>query len=123
MMAPCVAKYCLVSQGTVTRGAQREDAGGDSSRVHLFKQRRIVGDKVRRERRSTSADEHQPESDICAQCKDAGTIVMPTGEMYKVCAPEKWKSHECAAKQLVASKKPVSHVELSKAAKSSQRPA
>lgn len=51
-----------------------------------FKQRRIVGDKVRRERRSTSADEHQPESDICAQCKDAGTIVMPTGEMYKVCA-------------------------------------
>ena len=24
MMAPCVAKYCLVSQGTVTRGAQRK---------------------------------------------------------------------------------------------------
>jgi hypothetical protein len=42
MMAPCVAKYCLVSQGTVTRGAQREDAGGDSSRVHLFKQRQWV---------------------------------------------------------------------------------
>lgn len=71
----------------------------------------------------TVSDEHKSESDVCAQCKDAGTMVMPTGEMYKVCPPEKWKSYECAAKQLVASKKPVSGVDLPNAAKPSRRPA
>ena len=68
-------------------------------------------------------DEHIPDFDGCWQCKDAVTIVLPTGEMYRVCAPSKWKSYECAGKQLIATKKPESHVELPKAAKSSQRPA
>ena len=66
-------------------------------------------------------NENKSEFDICAQCKDAGTIVMPTGEIYKVCAPEKWKSYDCAAKQLVASKKPAAHAELPESAKSTQR--
>jgi hypothetical protein len=72
---------------------------------------------------STVRNEDRPDFDVCWQCKDAVSIVLPTGEMYRVCAPSKWKSYGCAGKQLIASKKPVSHVELPKAAKSSQRPA
>ena len=44
----------------------------------------------------TMGNEHKFESDECARCNDAGTIVIPTGEIYKVCAPEKWKSYDCA---------------------------
>jgi hypothetical protein len=66
-------------------------------------------------------NEHKFESDECAQCKDAGTIVMPTGEIYKVCSPEKWKSYECAGKQIVALKKPAAHAEVPQSAKSTQR--
>ena len=69
----------------------------------------------------TVGDENKAEFDICAQCKDAGTIVMPTGEIYRVCAPEEWKSYECAGKQVVALKKPAAHAELPQSAKSTQR--
>jgi hypothetical protein len=62
------------------------------------------------------------DSDICGRCKDAETITMPTGETYRVCAPSKWKSYECAAKQLVALKKPAARAELSQPAKGSRRP-
>ncbi|MGA7908059.1 MAG: hypothetical protein WCA16_11685, partial [Candidatus Sulfotelmatobacter sp.] len=57
---------------------------------------------VRCENLSIVSDAHKPDYDICAQCEDANTIVLPTGEMYRVCAPSKWKSYECAAKQLVS---------------------
>jgi hypothetical protein len=66
-------------------------------------------------------DEHIPDFDGCWQCKDAVTIVLPTGEMYRVCAPSKWKSYECAGKQLIASKKLVSHVDLAQPAKPLQQ--
>ena len=72
---------------------------------------------------STVSNEHKSESDVCWQCKDAVTIVLLTGETYRVCAPSKWKSYECAGKQLIASKKPVSHVYLAQLAKPLQRPA
>ena len=61
---------------------------------------------------SIASDEGKPESDTCAMCVDAKTIVLPTGERYRVCAPNNWKSYECAAKQLVALKKPAGYVEL-----------
>jgi len=70
---------------------------------------------------SIVSDDHMSDSDICGQCKDAETIVMPTGEMYRVCPPTKWKSYECAAKQLVALKKPAAHAPLSQPAKGSRR--
>jgi len=68
-----------------------------------------------------SSTEHTPDSDTCEQCKDARTITLPTGEMYRVCAPNKWKSYECAARQLVALKKPATRAELRQSAKSTQR--
>jgi hypothetical protein len=70
---------------------------------------------------ATVSNKDMPDSDVCWQCKDAATIVLQTSEMYRVCAPSKWKSYECAAKQLVASKKPVSHVDLAQPAKPLQQ--
>jgi hypothetical protein len=70
---------------------------------------------------SIASDEGKPESDTCAMCVDAKTIVLPTGERYRVCAPNNWKSYECAAKQLVALKKPAAHAELAQPAKPLQR--
>jgi hypothetical protein len=64
-------------------------------------------------------NEHMADSDVCKQCKDAETIVMPTDEMYRVCAPSRWKSYECAARQLVALK-PAAHAELPQPAKVSR---
>lgn len=61
---------------------------------------------------SIVSNEHKPDSDTCAMCTDAKTIVVPTGERYRVCAPKNWKSYECAAKQLMALKKPAADVEL-----------
>jgi hypothetical protein len=65
--------------------------------------------------------EHKSKSDVCARCRDAGTIVMPTGQMYRICAPEKWKSYECAATQLVTVKKPADDADSPRVAKSLQR--
>jgi hypothetical protein len=69
----------------------------------------------------SSSTEHTPDSDTCEQCKEARTIVLPTGERYRVCAPNNWKSYECAAKQLIALKKPAAHAEFLLAEKSTQR--
>jgi hypothetical protein len=43
---------------------------------------------------ASSSTEHTPDSDTCEQCKDARTIVLPTDERYRVCAPNNWKSYE-----------------------------
>jgi len=67
------------------------------------------------------SDKHVPDPDICGQCKEAQTIVLPTGEMYRVCAPSNWKSYECAARQLVALKKSAAHAEPPQPEKSLQR--
>jgi hypothetical protein len=61
---------------------------------------------------STVSNKDMPDSDVCWQCKDAATIVLQTGEMYRVCAPSKWKSYECAARLLATLKKPAAHAEL-----------
>jgi hypothetical protein len=67
------------------------------------------------------SNEPMIDADICGQCRDAELFTMPTGETYRVCAPSKWKSYECAAKQLVALKKPAAHAQLSQPAKVSRR--
>jgi len=70
---------------------------------------------------SPVSNEHKPDSDVCGMCRDTKIIVLPTCEMYRVCAPEKWKSYECAARQLITLKKPAAHADLPTAAESSQR--
>ena len=70
---------------------------------------------------SIVSNEHKSDYDICAQCKDAETIVLPTGEMHRVCAPSKWRSDECAAKQLLCLKRPAARAELPKPAEGSRR--
>ena len=65
--------------------------------------------------------EQKPDFDPCTMCRDGNIVVLPTGEMYRLCVPNKWKSYECAARQLVALKKPAAHVELRQSAKSTQR--
>jgi len=67
------------------------------------------------------SNEQVPDSDVCGQCKDAENFTMPSGETYRVCAPSNWKSYECAAKQLVALKKPAAHAHLSQPPKGSGR--
>ena len=70
---------------------------------------------------SIVSDDHKPDSDTCALCVDAKTIVLPTGERYRVCAPSKWRSYECAGKQLIALKKPAAYADLAQPAKPLQR--
>ena len=60
--------------------------------------------------------EQKPDFDPCRMCRDGNVIVLPTGEMYRLCGPNKWKSYECAARQLVALK-PAARAELPTAAK------
>jgi hypothetical protein len=67
-------------------------------------------------------NEHKFESDICAQCQEAGTIVMPTGETYRVCAPEKSMSHEYVVRQLVTLEKPAIRTKLPKRLKDVRQP-
>jgi len=50
--------------------------------------------------------EKSPQLVACEHCKDADLIIMGTGEMYRMCAPNNWKSYECAAKQLATLKNP-----------------
>jgi hypothetical protein len=42
-------------------------------------------------------DDQQFDYNICAKCEDAGTFLMPTGEVYRMCAPERWKSYVCSS--------------------------
>ncbi len=67
------------------------------------------------------SDERVPDSDVCGQCKDAKALVLPNGEIYRVCAPDNWRNYECAAKQLVALKKPAAYAELPQPAQRSRR--
>jgi hypothetical protein len=88
---------------------------GDAPRVACSEGQFFV---MRCQDMSIVSHEHTP--DFCKQCKDIETIVLSTGEWFKVCAPSKWRSYECAAKQLVALKKPA-RAELPKPAEGSWR--
>ncbi len=57
------------------------------------------------------SDERISDSDPCRMCTDSNIITLSNGEMYRVCAPNKWKSYECAARQLVTLKKPAAHAD------------
>jgi len=68
---------------------------------------------------SILSDERKPDSDTCAMCMDAKTIVLLNGERYRVCPPNSWKNYECVAKQLVTLNK-TAHAELHKLPKPSK---